>query len=197
MEKRTRDDHLGISHPGPVAYGSWNAHCDRPDGRIDNHAQPGGEQRHGHYRQRVLGDAGVVAIEALLVMVILTFLTFAGIDFWVLQSKHQYAEHIMEKYLERMAIEGRLSTADEAALIADFASVGLPVESITAQRESQGNARILRNPADVNASTVSLRIVARPDPAPLLIGNLISGTVPGAGYRIVVGGATLSERVAP
>lgn len=136
-------------------------------------------------------------LEFLFVALTLTFLTFAALDFYVLMSKHQYAEHLMHGYLQRMSLEGRLSATDETALLADFANIAAPVESITAPRESQGAARVLRNPLDPENSIVSLRIVARPEPEPLLIGRLVRGNTPGAGYRIVVGGSMLSERITP
>lgn len=127
----------------------------------------------------------------------MTFLVFGALDYWVILTKHQYAEHMMHRCLQRMQVEGRLSTADENALITAFSSFGCPVESITAQRESQGQARILRNPDDLNESTVGLKIVCKPEPQSLLTGRLIRGDVPGSGFRIVVGGSMLSERVTP
>lgn len=130
---------------------------------------------------------------------ILTFLVFAGLDYWVLMSKHQYAEHLVHRYLQRMSVEGYLTEADENALKDDFANAGFSRSDliIEGQRQSEGEPRILRNPADVNASTVSLRVSARPVPEPLFIGNLIGGTVPGGSFRIVVGDQALSERVEP
>lgn len=129
--------------------------------------------------------------------VVLVFLTFGGLDYWVLMSKHQYAEHLAERYLQRMAIEGRLSSADEADLIADFASIGSPVESITGPRESRGNPRVLRNPESAEASKVVLRIVSKPEPEPLFLGKIIGGQTAGDDYRIIVGGERISERVHP
>jgi len=127
----------------------------------------------------------------------LAFLLFGVLDYWAVLTKHQYAEHVMHKYLQRVQVEGFLPTADENALVADFNSFGCPVESITAQRESQGQPRILRNPEDLSSSTVSLKIVCRPEPQPLLSGRIIRGNTPDSGFRIVVGGSMLSERVTP
>ena len=136
-------------------------------------------------------------MEFLMVALILSFFVFGALDYWAILTKHQYAEHVMHKYLQRIQVEGRLSTADENSLVAAFNSFSCPVESITAQRQSQGQPRILRNPDDLDASNVSLRVVCRPVPQPLLTGRLIRANVPGSGFRIVVGGSMLSERVTP
>lgn len=163
------------------------------------------QQRHPDsattYRRRFLSflkdERGVTIVEFLIVSLILTFFVFGALDYWAILSKHQYAEHLMHRYLQREQVEGRLSTADENNLITTFGSFGCPVESVTAQRESQGQPRILRNPNDLDASTVSLRIVCKPTPQPLLSGKLIHGNVPGSGFRMIVGGSMLSERVTP
>lgn len=135
-------------------------------------------------------------IEFLFVFVLSVFLFFGMLDYWVVLTKHQYAEHLMHRYLQRMQVEGWLSSADEAALMDAFDSFGCPVESIEARRESQGQERILRNPEDLDASTVRLRITCRPTPSPLMVGRLIGGKT-GRGMTITVGGAMLSERVNP
>lgn len=128
---------------------------------------------------------------------VLTFLTFGSLDYYVLLSKHQRAEHIMHRYLQRMSVEGYLSAADEQQLRADFAAIGCPVEDLEGQLESRGDARVLRNAADVDASTVRLLITARPEPEPMIIGRIIGGRGPDAAFKIKVGGEMLSERVSP
>jgi len=127
---------------------------------------------------------------------ILTFLTFGALDYYLVMTKHQYAEHLMHKYLQRMAVEGRLAAADEAAMVNDFDSVSMEVEDITAPRESRGDARVLRGP-NIDDSTVYLRVTLKPVPQPLWTGRLVGGNIGGAGFRIIVGGKMLSERVYP
>lgn len=134
-----------------------------------------------------------------MVVLVLAFLTFGAVDYWVVLAKHQYAEHLMHRYLQRMQVEGRLSSADEAALLNDFQRFSCPVTDLagTYPRESQGQPRVLRNPQDLDGSAVRLRIACRPVPQPLLSGRLIRGATAGSDFRIVVGGSMLSERVTP
>ncbi|AKX95731.1 hypothetical protein MTHERMOG20_23430 [Moorella thermoacetica] len=139
---------------------------------------------------------GFVLLEFLIVFLIMAFLTFGGVDYWVILSKHQYAEHLVNYYLQRMEVEGYLSVADENDLMARFNAFSCPVQGIQGPRQSQGAARVLRNPSDLDASTVSLQVTCRPQPQPLLIGRIIGGIVPG-GFTIKVGGSALSERVSP
>lgn len=132
----------------------------------------------------------------MIVFFILVFLTFGAVDYWVILTKHQYAEHLVNYYLQRMEVEGYLSIADENDLKARFNAFSCPVQDIQGPRQSRGAARVLRNPADMDASTLSLQVTCRPEPQPLLIGRIIGGTVP-SGFTIKVGGSALSERVSP
>lgn len=181
---RNREHHVVDQQVADVSVGYY------PQQRRADHPEP--------YRRGILKDQrGVTIAEFLIVFLILTFFVFGALDYWTILAKHQYAEHVMHKYLQRMQVEGRLSTADEGSLMSAFVNFGCHVENITAQRESQGQPRILRNPDDLNGSTVNLKITCRPVPQPLLTGRMIRGNVPGSGFRIMVGGSMLSERVVP
>ena len=136
-------------------------------------------------------------MEFLLVSIVLVFLSYSGIEYWALLTTHQQASHLANRYLERMSMEGRLSLTDEAELLSNFNNIGLTVENIEAQKESQGEVRILRNPGDIAGSTLKLRVTAQPDVPPLWVGALIGGNKLGEGYRVVVGGEILSERIYP
>ncbi|NLI74785.1 MAG: prepilin-type N-terminal cleavage/methylation domain-containing protein [Euryarchaeota archaeon] len=163
-----------------------------------NNTQQLARKHAGHSLWRLLrNQRGVTVLELLVSILILTFLVFGAIDYDILKKKHQYAEHTMHKYLQRMQIEGRLSISDENSLKTDFSTFSCPVANITAQRESQGNPRILRNPYDINESNVTLKISCKPVPQPLLTGRLVRGNTLDKDFRIVVGGAMLSERVYP
>ncbi|MHB1127547.1 MAG: hypothetical protein ACYC2T_11450 [Bacillota bacterium] len=126
----------------------------------------------------------------------MTFLAYAGIEYWVTLTQHQQASHLINRYLERMSIEGRLSTSDEISLITDLTNIGLAVGGIVAPRESQGNSRVLRDPTNLAGSTLTLRVTSIPLIKPIWTGALIGGNT-GDGSRIVVGGETLSERITP
>lgn len=137
----------------------------------------------------------------LLVFTVLCFFLVQPLDAHVLLSKHQYAEHLMHRYLSRMRVEGRLSSSDEASLKAELASVGCVVDSDpttwvqASAMESRGDPRVLRSP-DASASTLMLSISCRPEPAPFRPTALVGGSPP-SGVRIRVGGRELSERVYP
>ncbi|GBF32817.1 hypothetical protein DCCM_1013 [Desulfocucumis palustris] len=155
------------------------------------------ESKDWHALMRFAGDnKGSATLEILLALSILVFLTYGVIEYGVLQSKHQYAEHTMHKYKDRMRVEGYLTTADEAQLINEFNSFGCIVTDIQGPRESRGDSRVLRT-MDLAASTITLRVTCQPVPEPLLINRLIGSNTPGAAFRIIVGGGGLSERINP
>lgn len=129
--------------------------------------------------------------------VVLVFLVYSGIEFWVVTTTHQQASHLVNRYLERISLEGFLSAEDETNLINDFAQIGLTVTEINARKESAGASRVLRNLSDVDAGTLTLQVTAEPQTPPLWLGALIGGNVPGDDYRIKVGGEILSERISP
>lgn len=138
---------------------------------------------------------GFSIIELLITLPIMFFMVYFVVDQWVILSKHQMAEHTMHKYLVRMSVEGRLTSADEAAMINEFRNFSCivdPATDITATaRESKGDARVLR------PNMVSLKVTAKPSSVPLTTGKVIGAKTPDSSYRIVVGGSMLSERVNP
>lgn len=134
----------------------------------------------------------------LLVLPVVTFLTFGIIDYWVVLQKHQIAEHLMHKYLTRMQIDGGLSQAKEDELRVELASVGLVVDTITGKNlQSAGQPRIVRNLDDPDESVISLVITCKVEPKPLLTTKLVKGSPPGDDFRIKVGGEMITERVTP
>lgn len=122
-------------------------------------------------------------------------MTFGALDYWIVMIKHQQAEHIMQMYLQRMQVEGYLTTADETAMIQAYNDIGCPVVAIEGPRESQGDPRVTRN-LTTNAY-VSLKVTTKPAPTPLFAGTLIGGNTGDDTFRIIVGGRMLSERVNP
>lgn len=176
--------------------GCDNGCDDRFKGIISEHSQQHSKQYDSGYRKWLLkNDSGVVVIEFLLVSLILVFLTFSMMEYWVLMTHHQQASHLVNRYLERMSIEGRLSAQDETTLKSDYQKIGLTVESIQAQRESQGHSRVLRNPGNLGSSIVSLKVSSTPLVKPIWVGALIGGST--GDCKIVVGGEAVSERIDP
>ncbi|MHB1126954.1 MAG: TadE/TadG family type IV pilus assembly protein [Bacillota bacterium] len=163
----------------------------------DQHPQLRYQQHHKYPWQRILrNERGATAVEALIVTVIMVFLAYSGVEYWATLVQHQQASHLLTRYLQRMSIEGRLSAADETTLTMDFSNIGLTVESIVGSRESQGNPRVLRDPANLAGSVIGLKISSTPLIKPVWTGTLIGGGT-GDGKRIVVGGEILSERINP
>lgn len=149
------------------------------------------------HRLRLLTDERGSIIDFLIVSILTFFLLFAGVDYYVTLMQHQIAEHIMHYYLERIRVEGFLTTADESEMRAKYNSVGLPVESISCPLQSQGASRVLRNPQNPDASRINVTVTCKPVQRPFLIGKLIGGLTAPDTFRIRVGGSVLSERVDP
>lgn len=122
---------------------------------------------------------------------------FVGVDYYLVQTQHTVAEHIMHYYLERVRVEGFLTSADESEMVTKYGSVGMTVESIACPRQSQGAARVLRNPQDPDASRINFTVTLKPTWRPLMSGLLIGASAAPDTFRIKVGGSVLSERVYP
>lgn len=140
---------------------------------------------------------GSTVFEFLIVLTLVLFFLFTGVDYYVVLAQHQMAEHTMHYYLERVRLEGFLTTADEEEMKTKFNSIGLPIESISCPRQSWGNPRVLRKPRNLNASRITMTVTCKPEQRPLLIGRLIGGNTAPDSFRIRVGGSVLSERVKP
>lgn len=182
---------------GLINFGRSNNRGCRYQGPTDEHSQQCGEQHHYHYGQRLLNDQnGFIVIEFLLVSLLLVFLTYSVVEYWLVMTQHQQASHLVNKYLERMSLEGRLSSADETKLNFDYQKIGLTVESLQGTRESQGCARVLRNPRDLESSILNLKVTTFPLVEPIWIGALIGGSKGGT-FKIIVGGEVVSERIDP
>ncbi|MEW6727576.1 MAG: hypothetical protein AB1327_11575 [Bacillota bacterium] len=137
----------------------------------------------------------VLTVEFLLIAVLVLVLAFGGLDYWLVQAEMQQAEHLKNYYLDRMRVEGYLSSADEADMLDRFADAGFTVTGIEGPRESQGDPRVLRNVLDPTTSEVYLRVEAAPEVKPFLMGRLLGQG--SSDFTIRVAGRALSERVDP
>lgn len=133
----------------------------------------------------------VLSIEFLIVAILLIFLVFGALDYWLVQVKMQQAEHIKNYYLNRVRVEGCLTSSDQAEMISRFQQAGFTVERIDAP-----TSRILRNVEDPTSSEVWLRVDVKLNQKPFLLGSLLGMTEPD-GLTIKVAGRELSERVEP
>ncbi|WP_084665139.1 hypothetical protein [Thermanaeromonas toyohensis] len=136
-------------------------------------------------------------MDFLLVAIVVFFMIFAGVDYYIVLAQHKIAEHIMHYYLERVRIEGYLTSADEAEMISKYASVGMTVEDIQCPRESRGDSRVLRNVLNPDASRINFTVTVKPPWRPLTVGLLIGASAAPDTFRIKVGGSVLSERTNP
>jgi hypothetical protein len=189
---------------GDYNCGSDNLHSDLCGGS-DNRkwlADPGckddtqhiSRQNNGHHINRILKDQRGGALDFLIVSTLVLFMVFAGVDYFIVFVQHQVAEHITNYYLERVRIEGRLTTTDEGEMINRFASARMIVDSITGPRESAGNPVVTRNPDDPNASKITMTITVKPIERPFIVGKMVGGKT-AEGWRIKTGGTVLSERI--
>lgn len=197
IKERKRVNNSRIFDSCSTNHRSGGRSSNRTQNASGQHSQQCSRQNNRHNRQWLLkDDSGFVVIEFLLVSLILIFLTYSVIEYWLVMTQHQQASHLVNKYLERMSLEGRLSLTDEASLITDYQNIGLEIESIEAVRESEGDARVLRNPRDLESSALSLKVTTVPLVEPIWIAGLIGGNKGGT-FKIVVGGEIISERIDP
>jgi len=158
--------------------------------------QQHGGQNNRYNRFRVL-NRGSSSIEFLIVSVIIFFLVFAGSDYFITMAQHQIAEHILHYYLERVRVEGYLTAEDQADMIAKFDSAGMVLKDIQeCPMESRGDARVLRNPANPDASEINMKLIVEPKNRAFVVGALVGGNVADK-LTMKVGGSVLSERVDP
>ena len=155
-----------------------------------------GDRRQWHLKRFIICQRGYGTFEFLLYAGLIIFLVFGSIDYALTQNRISQVDMYKEYYLDRVRLEGWLSTADESALVSGLSAKGYQDITIDAPRESQGHSRILRNTEDPAASEVWLGIQCRPVPQPLKFGGAI-GSPAGEEFVINVGGRALSERVDP
>lgn len=162
------------------------------------HRHDGQHKKLGFFRflKNSRGDA---LLGAVLVITLLTFVLMQPLDAFVVMAKHQMAEKIMHKHLDRIRLEGYLTTANRTSMIDEFNNIGCPIPDpsvniIAASNEFLGQPRILRS-TDPDASRVSLTVTCSPDPQPFRLIRLLGGSEGTTQFK--VGGVELSERVHP
>lgn len=159
----------------------------------------GGSVHHRSNGFRLLKDLkGFITVEFLIYFMIFVFLMFGAVDYYIVQTRHQLAEHIKEYYLDRISVEGYLTISDEEEMIEKFNDIGITVEEIDAPRQSKGDPPVLRDNSNPTGSEVWLKVTGTPKTKPFLLGRLFgaSETV-GSEAKISVGGRRLSERIEP
>gem|GEM_PF-1543384 len=155
-----------------------------------------GPRRHGHNRDKYNRELGYGLVEFLIIFVVLAYLTFAATDAAIVLVQHQAAKHLIKQCADFVRYEGRLSVADESTIRGRFNDVGLPIESLDTQKESEGELRVLRS-TNGPSSTIEITIVSKPERKPFTVGRLIGGIQVGDSWRIRVYTKVFSERVDP
>ncbi len=140
-------------------------------------------------------NRGQALLTLILVMVPLTFLVFSPIFYDNQMDLYDKAKAKFYAYLDRIQVEGYLTTQDENAMLSDFDTINCPIDEIDCPRESQGDSRVLRNDS-VTSSLITVRIKCKPENKGLSIGGLVGAGAPGD-YYINLKGSVISERVDP
>lgn len=181
----------------------WN------NGRYDNGSLVGSSKRclsnnhnsqYKHNGFRFLKDQKG-SIDFLIVFTLVIFLVFICVDFFTLFSNYQIAKHISYYYLERVRVEGCLTTTDETAMTTKYDSAQMTVENIICTngvdnaRQSTGGNAVLKDPTSPDNSKLELKITVKPKIKPLLSALLIGASPVKDEFRIIVGGTVLSEKV--
>ena len=138
-------------------------------------------------------DGGVNAIEFIVFFTIIVFIMFAGVDFYVMQSRYGILEQIKEQSLDRMRIEGWLSETAETEIYTKLNDMGYKDIDIIGSLETTLSSPVTRNVKNIETSIVSLTIQAKPKEKPFLFGGLV-GVEEEGDFVIKVGGEALSER---
>jgi hypothetical protein len=186
-----------MAHSNGSRWGDCNNGSRYSSSRSTECSQYSGQQSNKNYWFRFLTDERGSVIDFLIISTLVFFMLFVGVDYYTTLAQHQIAEHIMHYYLERVRVEGFLTISDESEMKAKFNATDLPVTSISCPRQSQGSARILRNPQNSDDSRITMAITCKPKTRPFLVGSLIGGASAPDSFRVKVGGSVLSERVDP
>jgi Flp pilus assembly protein TadG len=141
---------------------------------------------------------GMTSLEFLITSFLFFFLVFASVDYFITLMQYQIVQHISTYYLERIRINGRLSTADENEMKNRLSSIGLTLESMTGNnfnRQSQGQPPITRNIDNPDQSKITVTFTIKPDKKPFIAGSLVGGNSGASNFRFKVGGTVLSEYI--
>lgn len=145
---------------------------------------------------------GSAAIDFLIISMLFFFLVFVTVDFFVTTCQYLIANHIMQNYKLRIALNGCLSADDENQMIDRFREAKIIVQDVycqsisgvSARAKESGSVVVLKNPANADASTIILKIYAKPYDQSFMSGLLIgAGTAPDC-FQINVGGDIISEK---
>lgn len=137
---------------------------------------------------------GYATVEFLICGLLLFYLAFVSTDYWLIQVKMQQADHIKNYYLDRIRVQGCLTSTDRDELKDKFKKIDCDIASIDAPTKP-----VLRNVddlTDLSASEVWLKVEAKPKTKPFFLGTLVGADKP-EDFVIRVSGRALSEKVNP
>lgn len=136
---------------------------------------------------------GVNSIEFIIYFAIIVFMMFTGIDYYVAQVRHSLVEQAKEQALDRMRIEGWLTTEAQEQIRGRLENMGYSDIQFDGTVQGIISSPVTRNVKNSEISTVSLIITCKPREVPFLLGRLV-GASDGGEFVIRVGGEALSER---
>ena len=148
-------------------------------------------------------NSGYASAEMLVVIGIFMFLVFGAVDYWTIMVKVGQVDNLKEYYLDRVRLEGRLSSHDEAEFSQKLTDILYEDIQITAVRTSDGSSikesdgadRVLRNTINIDESEISFNVRCKPNPQPFFAGVLL-GKIK-TDFYIERGGRAISERANP
>lgn len=139
----------------------------------------------------------VSSIEFLIYFTLFIFILFSGIDYFVTQQQYNMLESVHSFYMNKMKIEGTLSSDSYYEMFNKLTNLGFKdiiIEGLDVNKVPlDDNTLLVRNLEDVSASEMELYIKATPKFVPFMFGKLIGITETDKFY-FEVGGRTLSEK---
>lgn len=130
---------------------------------------------------------GASVIEFVLVVPLLAFLTFYGVEAWVVIQRHTLLQHVLNTYMVRAQIDGEVSNALRDDILATLADAGFEPEKVSFGDSTP--AGVIRR----RGENVVLEI-GYPKGDVLTVLRLVGLDPPDPDDYMWVGGTTISER---
>lgn len=113
---------------------------------------------------------GIISGEFLLFIPIIMILVFGVIDFWIVMTQYNQAEHTKNFYLEKIRLEGCLTNEDRISLIQDLEKLGITVTEIIAPNEYNRVVRQVKYSGPEDVPQVYLEIIGEYSSNTFLLG---------------------------
>ena len=130
------------------------------------------------------------------------FIMYSVVDYYVLIVQHQKATHILNYYLERMRVEGRLSDEDIINIKDKLEESGMEIDKDASDKDLivvtgnfNADGRVVKSTSNADASKMTLEMTIKPAATPFASSIFLMGKNDKSGHRIKVSGMILSEYV--